>query len=134
MASGGKGQRKSNVRDRRNSHPRHDGKASLPEVEVLHRAADHCQAAFAYCAQSDGIEDMTALLCLVDCAQMCRTTADFMLRKGAYVEEMRDLCMQQVKDAADTCKQFQGDEVLAACVDVLHDAVDALSEGMLESE
>jgi hypothetical protein len=119
--------RRRTVRDRRDGHAKADGNAAHPDVEALNRAADHCQSAFAYCARSN-IREPADLLCLVDCAEMCRTTADFILRQGTYVQQMRDLCMQQLCDAADTCKSYPDDEVLAACADTLHDAVDALSE------
>jgi hypothetical protein len=133
MAQPSRRQPSANVRERRNGHAKRDGNAAHPEVEALHRAADHCQAAFAYCATaSNGIKDPAEFLCLVDCAQMCRTSADFILRQSTYMQPMRDLCMQQLCDAIETCSKYSENEVIAACVDAMKDAVDAITNGATE--
>lgn len=103
------------------------GGGSLAEAEALHRASNACQATFAYCAtERRRVDDLQDLLCLVDCADVCETTARVIAREGDYSDPLRDLCAQQVNDAAATCSKYAGDAMLQDCAAQLRDASDAL--------
>lgn len=120
-------QRSGRARARPQAGTGHPVVGATPETEALARAADHCRAAFAYCANSARFDDLPAMQCLVDCAELCNLTAAFIARDAAYAHLLRDLCAQQANDAAGSCERHPRDEVLAACARALREAVEALT-------
>jgi predicted TIM-barrel enzyme len=130
--------RKPPSKGRRPAAQRRDGDAGhgvTPETEALHRAANQCHATFAYVAtERRHVDDLEDLLCLVDCAEVCTTTAGIVARKGHYAQPLRDLCAQQVQDVASTCRRFPEDEILGACAATLRDAHDALTAQLVDGE
>jgi hypothetical protein len=127
-AKGKPGRQAAGIRSKRDGHDRRDGRAHTAETDALYRAVGSCHAAFAYCAsEANEIRDLSDLLCLADCAQICTITAEFIMRGSIYSDTIRDACLQMCMDAAKTCEAYPNDEVLSACADVLRDACDAMS-------
>ena len=123
------------AREQRHGSPAHPGPVgATPETEALHRAVDHCNAAFRYCStEASEVDDLEDLLCLVDCAEVCATTAALVTRHGQHAMALRGLCLRQCRDAAETCGKYANDEVLATCAQVLRDAVDAMAGALVTS-
>lgn len=116
------------IRSKREGRARRDGRSHSAEADALYRAVGSCHAAFAYCAtEVSEVRDLSDLLCLADCSQICTVAAEFIMRGSTYSDMIRDTCLQMCMDAAKTCDAYPNDEVLAACADVLRDACDALS-------
>lgn len=56
---------------------------------------------------------------LVDCAQMCATSADYMLRESPFHGRMCRLCSDLCKLCAKDCEQMAGDDqMLKQCVEM----------------
>ena len=56
---------------------------------------------------------------LMDCAQMCATTADFMARESAVHDRLCGLCAELCRLCAESCQKAAGDDQLAnQCIDL----------------
>ncbi len=55
---------------------------------------------------------------LLDCAQICQTSADFMLRGSPYHEVTCGACAVLSRACAEACRSVQGEEELAHCAEV----------------
>jgi hypothetical protein len=112
----------------------HEPRGATPESEALHRAAAHCQAAFAYCTTvANEVDDLEDLLCLVDCAELCLATAGFVVRDAHYATELRMLCAQQLQDILEVLADYPQDAVMQACADALREAEDSLQQSVQSS-
>ena len=47
---------------------------------------------------------------LLDCAQICETTADYLIRRSSLHERMCGLCAEVCRQCADNCLQVAGDD------------------------
>jgi hypothetical protein len=107
------------------SHPRAEEAAMAhtnPPAEIsqcidscttCHRA---CLDAAGYCLQQGGVHaaaDHVGLL--LDCAQICNTTADFLIRSAPLHAGVCGACADVCDKCADSCDQFTGDAAMAAC-------------------
>ena len=101
--------------------------AGSPEVQGLRRAADACNAAFAYCMQDSDDVDLDLVSCIVDCAELCGTTAAFIVRGSEHADDLRKVCAGVAKCVEEACEQFPDDEAFAACADACRDAYAAMS-------
>lgn len=98
-----------------------------PEAQTLRLAADACNAAFAYCTQQDEIEDPELLACMVDCVDLCTTTASLIVRGSEHADDLREVCAELTKCVEESCEEYGDDEVLTACADACREAYDALN-------
>lgn len=55
---------------------------------------------------------------LQDCAQICATSADFMLRHSDLHKQTCGICAEVCKACADDCEQMKDDEMMAACAEI----------------
>jgi hypothetical protein len=98
-----------------------------PEAQTLRLAADACNAAFAYCTQQDEVDDPELLACIVDCVDLCTTTASFIVRGSEHADDLREVCAELAKCVEESCEEYGDDEVLTACADACREAYDALN-------
>src|SRR5215203_5132272 len=55
---------------------------------------------------------------MVDCAQMCATSADYMLRESPFHDQICRLCSELCKQCGKDCKQVAGDDqMVKQCVE-----------------
>ncbi len=62
-------------------------------------------------------EDNHLIRLLLDCADICQTSADFMLRGSPLHGLTCGACSQVCEACAELCEQFRDDENLAACAE-----------------
>lgn len=56
---------------------------------------------------------------LLDCAEMCETTAHYLLRGSPYHERMCGLCAEMCRQCGDSCMKIAGDDqLLKQCADM----------------
>ena len=95
-----------------------------------HDAMDDCIEA---CLQCHVVCTMTAQYCLarggelatldlvgvlLDCAQLCQTSADFMVRGSPYHAITCGACAAVCRGCAESCAAFEGSEEMAHCAEV----------------
>jgi len=78
-----------------------------------------CLATVAYCLDEGGdhaAPDHVTLL--LDCAQICQTSADYMLRGSTLHTETCAVCADVCERCAEACSGWADDEEMARCAEV----------------
>lgn len=75
-----------------------------------------CVEAINHCLQIGGPHaEPTHIRLLMDCAQVCQTSADFMLRMSDLHPETCGVCADVCERCAIDCERFGDDETMKAC-------------------
>lgn len=78
-----------------------------------------CMETLAYCISMGGKHvEATHLQSLMDCAESCATSANFMLRNSGLHMQMCGVCADACERCATNCEQFSGDAQMKACADM----------------
>ena len=87
-------------------------------VDACIRCYEVCTTTATYCMQQGGMHaELTQLLALLDCAEMCRVSANFMLRGSASHLSTCALCQEICTTCAESCEQIPEDDVLRRCAE-----------------
>jgi hypothetical protein len=93
--------------------------STAQQRECIH----HCQECYRLCTElidhclRRGGEHAEAghIKLLIDCAQICQTSADFMLRGSDLHTATCEACAEICARCADDCERFSGDEPMLQC-------------------
>ena len=96
----------------------------LESQAAMRDCIDACQSCHEVCTEtishclSMGGEHVNAehINTMMDCAQVCATSADFMLRGSASSSEICDLCAIICDECAESCEALEGPE-MKRCAD-----------------
>jgi hypothetical protein len=85
-------------------------------------AALHCHATcvqtIQHCLQKGGGHaEASHISILTDCAQICVTSADFMLRESRLHAQVCGVCTDACEACAKSCETMNDDEMMQACID-----------------
>ncbi len=88
--------------------------------DAMEKCIDLCQDCYALCTKTVGhclqLGGRHAapdhIRVFLDCAQLCETTAQFLLRGSSLHERMCGLCAEACRQCADSCVQVAGDDQL----------------------
>jgi len=79
----------------------------------------YCIEALVHCRQRGGAYTETShLRQLQDCAEVCRTTADLLLRGSDYAVSLGAVCAEVAEGCASSCEQFLDDRLMRTCAGV----------------
>ncbi len=82
---------------------------------------DICLETSAYCLQMGGKHAEAAhLRLLLDCAEICQTSANFMLRGSDLHQRTCAICAEICERCAQDCEQFGDDARMRACADMCY--------------
>jgi hypothetical protein len=103
------------------AHGEHD-----EELEALQECIEECLNCHAVCTNTaqlcldkgERFADAAHVRLLLDCAQICQASADFMLRGSDFTEATCALCAEVCQACEASCRELEDDEDLAACADV----------------
>lgn len=94
--------------------------------DAMRRCIDNCLEAHAVCLEAvshglarggeHGRPDHVRVL--LDCAEMCATTADFMLRGSALHARVCDVCAAVCQACAEACRRVRDDPIMLGCAEV----------------
>jgi hypothetical protein len=77
-----------------------------------------CLEAVAHCLQKGGRHaEAGHIRLLLDCAEICQTSANFMLRGSTLHKRTCAVCAEVCEQCAASCEQFGGDELMTACAE-----------------
>lgn len=77
-----------------------------------------CVQTTVYCIEMGGKHAHSAHLeSLLDCATVCRTSADFLLRSSGLHPQVCGVCAQACQTCAESCAQFPDDAQMRACAE-----------------
>lgn len=78
-----------------------------------------CLETITYCLEQGGKHaDPEHISLLMDCAEICQTSANFMLRDSLFHGFTCDICAEICEECAEDCAQFSGDEQMQACAEM----------------
>ncbi|MDP2345131.1 MAG: four-helix bundle copper-binding protein [Deltaproteobacteria bacterium] len=91
---------------------------------------DRCLAGFRECEvnvprsvdKGHAVEHVRLLL---DCAEICRASAGFLMRESEHHALICNVCAQLCEDCAQSCLAFHGDVDLERCADVCQTCVES---------
>jgi hypothetical protein len=103
--------------------PHHQAHAMSGEMEQCiencldcHRV---CERTAVHCTHMGGKHaEPTHLRLLRDCAQICITSADFMLRESDVHPQVCGVCADVCARCAESCEQFSDDAQMKECADI----------------
>lgn len=86
--------------------------------DACNECADVCFETVNYCLDQGGEHVEPAHLKIMqDCAQICRTTADFLARESEHQGDVARACAEVCNACAESCEQFEGDPTMAECAE-----------------
>ena len=65
------------------------------------------------------------VLLLQNCAEICRTSANFMISTSAFSADVCKLCADVCKQCADDCEGFGDDEMMKQCAEICRACADS---------
>lgn len=78
-----------------------------------------CLETVSHCLQMGGEHaDPRHIGLLLDCAEICQTSANFMLRNSDFHSETCGVCADVCLACAASCEQFRDDKQMMACAEV----------------
>lgn len=78
-----------------------------------------CLETVAYCLSKGGRHAEAAhIRTLLDCAELCQTSADFMLRNSALHGRTCELCAEACERCAQSCEAFGNDAQMKKCAEI----------------
>ncbi len=78
-----------------------------------------CIETITHCLQKGGKHaDPKPIQLLRDCAEICRTSADFMLHGSDLHPSTCAVCAEACQRYAESCEQMADDEMMKACADI----------------
>ena len=88
-------------------------------IDECVRCNEVCLSTIPYCLEQGGQHaEEPHLVLLQDCATICRTNADFMLRGSELHEQTCAVCAEVCLRCAEECDRIDGDERMAQCAEV----------------
>ncbi|MDB4914745.1 MAG: hypothetical protein JWM95_2389 [Gemmatimonadetes bacterium] len=87
-------------------------------IDECVRCHEVCASTVPYCLEQGGPHAAEAhITLLLDCAHLCQTAADFMLRGSDEHERLCAACAAVCERCAVSCSEFDDDEVMHACAE-----------------
>lgn len=84
-------------------------------IEACRDCASTCTETVRYCLDMGGEHaDARHVALLLDCAQICQTSADFMLRGSDLSGRICAACAEVSERCAESCERFGDDEMMRA--------------------
>jgi hypothetical protein len=94
-------------------HSSDDMRRAVTSALECHRV---CEETITYCLEQGGRHaDASHIKLLTDCADICRTSADFMARGSEFHAAVCGLCADVCDRCAVACERFGDDEQMRRC-------------------
>jgi hypothetical protein len=108
-------------------HPTAVHDATMAEcIENCTECHNICVETAAYCLGQGGRHAETAhIRLLLDCVQICATSADFMLRGSPFHPKTCGVCAEVCQRCAEDCETFGDDAQMRACAEVCRRCADS---------
>ena len=97
--------------------------------EKCHSCHDICVETALHCLEQEPRRtDAAHIRLLLDCAQICRTSGDFLLRGSSLHERTCAVCAEICIRCAEACDQIVDDPVLRQCAETCRRCADSCAE------
>ena len=95
-------------------------------IEECRNCHDVCLSTAAYCLEQGGrYAEAGQLTRLLDCAELCQTSANFMLRGSDEHRRTCAACATVCQRCAEECAEFTNDSAMQECADTCRRCADA---------
>ena len=90
---------------------------------------DICLQTVNYCLGMGGEHaEQAHIRLLLDCAEICQTSANFMLRESEMHGSTCRACADVCERCAESCAKFEGDEIMQACAETCRGCAESCRE------
>ncbi|MCL5292487.1 MAG: four-helix bundle copper-binding protein [Actinobacteria bacterium] len=80
-----------------------------------------CLETSMYCLQQGGKHtEPNHYRLMLDCGELCETTANHMLRGSILDARLCEVCAEMCEKCAESCEQFRDDSRMLACAEICH--------------
>lgn len=88
-------------------------------IQQCQHCHDTCTEMVTHCLEMGGEHARPAhVRLLLDCAEICQTSADYMLRSSDLHGKACEVCALVCETCADDCDRFDDDELMQNCAEV----------------
>lgn len=102
-------------------------------LDLCRQCHEVCLATLAYCLRTGGDHAQEQhLRLMMDCAEICQTSANLMLRESGFHARTCGLCAEVCESCADACGKFESDATMQQCADLCRDCAAACREISVE--
>lgn len=109
--------------------PHHNGHASAEMEECINNCIEcHrvCVETLAHCLRMGGAHvEANHVTLLLDCAEICQTSANFMLRGSALHAITCRACAEVCEQCAEECARFHDDQTMQQCAEMCRRCADS---------
>lgn len=103
-----------------------DNRAMQDCIDLCTQCHAACLNSVPHCLDIGGNHAATPhIRLLLDCSQVCRVAADFMLRNSERHALVCGLCADLCEQCADECERFDNDDVMHQCAQVCRRCADS---------
>jgi hypothetical protein len=107
-------------------HRKARSQALLDCIQSCKHCHDICVETAAYCLEMGGQHAVAKhMRLLLDCAQICTMSEDYMLRDSEFYAQLCGVCADVCDSCAAACDKFVGDEQMEDCVSACEICADA---------
>lgn len=105
--------------------------------EAMQQCIDNCTDCHSICVETlnqniemgDKFAEIEHIRALQDCARMCATSADFMLRDSELHPKVCGVCAEACERCADSCEtRVDGDELMLECIEMCRECARSCRE------
>ena len=85
-------------------------------IQECHNCHDICTETVAHCLHMGGEHaEQNHIRLLLDCAEICQTSANFMLRTSDFHGQICGICADVCARCAEVCERFGDDQMIQQC-------------------
>ena len=98
----------------------HEKHAAMQEcIDACHACHATCEATIQHCLAAGGENAaVNHIRTMQDCAEICQTAANFMLRRSASSGQLCAVCAEVCRACAESCETMVDDAMMRECADV----------------
>jgi hypothetical protein len=98
-------------------------------IEECHGCHDICEEMVVHCLQMGGeYAEPSHIRLLLDCAEICQTSANFMLRMSDFHGQTCGVCADVCERCAKDCERFGDDPMMKQCAEVCRSCAQSCRE------
>ena len=96
-------------------------------IELCTQCHEACMETLSHCVRS-GHSSPSHLRILLDCAEICQTSANCLIRNSDVHRQVCAACAAACEACASSCRQFVADEEMKRCEEICRECAEACSE------
>lgn len=113
-------------KDRTTSSSKNQDSPMQECIDICYDCSKMCLEMIPSClGKGEKHADPTHILLLQNCAEICRTSAQFMMTNSAFSNDLCSVCADVCRQCAEDCDSFGDDEMMKQCAEVCRACADS---------